>query len=416
MNKAAVAQKPDTTSFLSPTQGVLQRKCACGNQTAGGGKCAGCGKKKRSLQRKLTIGASNDPLEREADRVADQVMAMPTNSNIAKVPPRIQRFTGQSADSGQVTAPASVDRVLAGSGRPLEPVFRQDMEQRFDRDFSQVRVHSGTAVEQSAREVNADAYTAGNNIVFGAGQFAPRIHEGRRLIAHELTHVVQQAGGTDRTVLRNVRSNSVCVPNTDNAPGNPIDQLRLIDAEAQRMALSAAIFLDFVSIDSGIFPVVTTAYRRFFGDPPAVAGGFRSRFDGQVHATSDEALSEEMNDASENFRQIHAALTRDIRYRCTGTRQTYLEECTHQCGGNDIAAACAGRRMSSIAICPLFWDPATPQMRASYLIHEAVHARLGTAGHPNPFRGRRGGPGCYENFIAEVNGIGATDATCPAKF
>ena len=91
-------------------------------------------------------------------------------------------------------APASVDHVLASPGRPLEPALRQDMEQRFGHDFSRVRVHSGAAAEQSARDVNAHAYTVGHNIVFGAGRFAPGTHEGRRLIAHELTHVVQQSG------------------------------------------------------------------------------------------------------------------------------------------------------------------------------------------------------------------------------
>ena len=90
-------------------------------------------------------------------------------------------------------APASVDRVLASPGRPLEPALRQDMEQRFGHDFSRVRVHSDAAAEQSARDVNANAYTVGHNVVFGAGRFAPGTHEGRRLIAHELTHVVQQS-------------------------------------------------------------------------------------------------------------------------------------------------------------------------------------------------------------------------------
>src|SRR2546423_13678847 len=91
-------------------------------------------------------------------------------------------------------APASVDRALASPGRPLEPALRQDMEQRFGYDFSRVRVHSGAAAEQSAQDVNAHAYTVGHNMVFGAGRFAPGTHEGRRLMAHELTHVVQQTG------------------------------------------------------------------------------------------------------------------------------------------------------------------------------------------------------------------------------
>lgn len=193
MNKSSVSLQDKTTSFLQPAQGMLQRKCACGNKTVASGECTECSKNKSGLQRKLAIGVSNDPLEREADRVADQVLAMPTNSSIGKTPPRIQRFTGQSTGQSD-TAPASVDRVLASSGRPMEPVLRQDMEQRFGQDFSQVRVHSGSAAEQSTRDVSAHAYTAGHSIVFGAGQFAPRTLEGRKLLAHELTHVVQQSG------------------------------------------------------------------------------------------------------------------------------------------------------------------------------------------------------------------------------
>jgi hypothetical protein len=144
------------------------------------------------LQAKLTIGASNDPLEQEADRVADQVLAAPLNSAVSGAPPRIQRHTERSTGLADTT-PASVDRVLASSGRPLEPVLRQDMEQRFGYDFSRVRVHIGGEAEQSARDVRARAYTVGPNVVFGAGRFSPATHEGRRLIAHELTHVVQQS-------------------------------------------------------------------------------------------------------------------------------------------------------------------------------------------------------------------------------
>jgi|GEM_PF-4005568 len=148
---------------------------------------------KTRLQAKLTIGASNDPLEQEADQIADQVLAAPAQSTVSGAAPRIQRVTEQgTGDAG--TAPASVDRVLSGSGRPLDPAIQQDMGQRFGHDFSQVRVHTDSDAEQSAQDVNAHAYTVGHNIVFGAGGFAPGSHEGRKLIAHELTHVVQQTG------------------------------------------------------------------------------------------------------------------------------------------------------------------------------------------------------------------------------
>ena len=145
------------------------------------------------LQRKLAINASNDPLEQEADRVADQMLAMPANPTVSGAPPRIQRYTGRAfGETG--TAPASVDRVLASPGRPLDSTLQQDMGQRFGHDFSRVRVHSGAAAAQSARDVNAHAYTVGHSIVFGAGQLAPGTRGGARLLAHELTHVLQQTG------------------------------------------------------------------------------------------------------------------------------------------------------------------------------------------------------------------------------
>jgi hypothetical protein len=191
-------QRPQPHSFLPVRPAVLQRKCACGGTPGATAECPACAKKsKRFLQRELLIGASNDPLEQEADRVADLVMRAPTHS----APPRIQRFAGRATE-GTETAPPSVDRVLASSGRPLNTTLQQKMERRFGHDFSRVRVHSGAAAEQSAREVNANAYTAGHNIVFGAGRFMPGTHRGRHLIAHELTHVVQQAGSRATGIQR----------------------------------------------------------------------------------------------------------------------------------------------------------------------------------------------------------------------
>jgi hypothetical protein len=77
-----------------------------------------------------------------------------------------------------------VEHVLAGAGRPLEPALRREMQQRFGWDFSRLRVHLGPVAEQSARDVNARAYTVGDNLVFGAGEFEPETLAGRRLLAH----------------------------------------------------------------------------------------------------------------------------------------------------------------------------------------------------------------------------------------
>ncbi|HEV7821301.1 MAG TPA: DUF4157 domain-containing protein, partial [Burkholderiales bacterium] len=105
--------------------------------------------------------------------------------------PRVQPLAASPASLEVV--PASVDRALANAGKPLEPAIRQDMEQRFGHDFSTVRVHADAPAGKSARDVAANAYTVGHDIVFGAGQYAPQTNHGRHLLAHELTHVVQGA-------------------------------------------------------------------------------------------------------------------------------------------------------------------------------------------------------------------------------
>jgi len=239
-----------------PVDGLLQGKCACGNHTIAGGECAECRQKRlqravtndapvsevppivhdvlrspgqpldeqtrafmaprfghdfsriptythaaRVIQTKLAINKPGDEYEQDADRIADQVMATPAHNFVSNTPPRIQRFAGQLTEQTEV-APASVDKALASPGQPLEPSLQQDMERRFGYDFSRVRVHSDAVAEQSARDVNANAYTVGNNIVFSVGQFAPGTHKGRRLIAHELTHVVQQRGSELHTMLQ----------------------------------------------------------------------------------------------------------------------------------------------------------------------------------------------------------------------
>lgn len=149
------------------------------------------------LQRKLMVGATSDPLEQQADRAADLALVAAPRAATARTVPHIQRMASQPA-AGVGTAPMSVNHALAQSGRPLESSLRQDMEHRLGHDFSRVRIHTGPAAESSAREVSARAYTVGQSVVFNTSQFEPQSLSGRRLIAHELTHVVQQDGGARR--------------------------------------------------------------------------------------------------------------------------------------------------------------------------------------------------------------------------
>lgn len=148
---------------------------------------------RRDLRRlsKLAISTPGDDYEQEADRVADRMVAPPGLLSTSTTSPHIQRYVGHTTGQSKA-APASVDRVLADPGMPLDLNLRQDMEQRFGHDFARVRVHTGAVAEQSAQEVNARAYTVAHHIVFGTNKPALNTPSGQRLLAHELTHVVQQ--------------------------------------------------------------------------------------------------------------------------------------------------------------------------------------------------------------------------------
>ena len=164
------------------------------------------------IQAKLKVGAVDDPLEHEADRVADQVMRMPA-PEVATTPTpqqvsrmgsewqeeeKLQKKEAVPAAPTLSEAPASVHAALRSPGEPLDAATRGYFEPRFGRDFSSVRVHTDAAAAQSARDVNAQAYTVGHTIAFDSGQFAPGSHEGRRLLAHELTHALQQGASAIR--------------------------------------------------------------------------------------------------------------------------------------------------------------------------------------------------------------------------
>lgn len=146
-------------SFTPALGGRVQHKCACGGSAGLSGDCA------EGSNQRLNV-------KRQADRSAEH--SFPANPG--------------------------VDEVLRAPGQPLDAETRALMEPRFGHDFSEVRVHADEKAAQSAREVNSNAYTLGHDIVFAANQFAPRTPEGRQLIAHELTHVLQ--GVADSNTIR----------------------------------------------------------------------------------------------------------------------------------------------------------------------------------------------------------------------
>jgi hypothetical protein len=109
----------------------------------------------------------------------------------------LQRAVGNAGVEAALTEERSPvhDVVGSGGGQALDPEVRADMEQRLGSDFSGVRVHTDDAAHESAKSVQAHAYTVGSDVVFQRGMYDPGSTAGRTMLAHELTHVVQQRAG-----------------------------------------------------------------------------------------------------------------------------------------------------------------------------------------------------------------------------
>lgn len=194
-----------------------------------GGPAVGLGASTHELpdiQPKLTVNEPGDKYEKEAERVADAVMRMPdpkreanvqeqlSSNRIQRMCPRCQRRARQGKPlnceeceeelrrtESSATSPA-VDaetqrqiRSLQGGGKPLRKSTRSFYEPRFGVSFSDVRVHTGLKADEAARSVNAEAFTIGQDIVFQSGAYRVETENGKKLLAHELTHVLQQDAG-----------------------------------------------------------------------------------------------------------------------------------------------------------------------------------------------------------------------------
>jgi len=213
---------------ISPNHGLLALHQQLGNQALG-----------YFIQAKLTVSRPGDTYEQEADQVADQIMRMadpsaeqnPGPIGVSVASPHVQRACAPCAEgkghcdcesenkddlhlhaktnSHEAASAAMPGRSqiapFTSGGEPLAERDRSFFEPRFGYDLSHVRVHRDSPAFDSARSVNALAYTMGHHVVFGAGQYAPETESGRRLLAHELTHVIQQGQTAGPAIKRKSR-------------------------------------------------------------------------------------------------------------------------------------------------------------------------------------------------------------------
>jgi len=196
----------------------IQRQCSCGSS----GSCPACLQKKQaSAAGSLKIGPKDDRFEREADAMADRVLRMPDASvgdshlALSNGEAGVQRKCSSCEEEESIQRKASGDGTMSvspavdsgirnsrGGGVPMSADLRGYYEPRFGADFSGVRLHSDSHAASLATGVGAHAFTVGSDIFFGAGQFQPGTDGGRRLLAHELTHTIQQGRGAPAGLQR----------------------------------------------------------------------------------------------------------------------------------------------------------------------------------------------------------------------
>ncbi|QAA81833.1 DUF4157 domain-containing protein [Aequorivita sp. H23M31] len=190
-------------------------------------------KSKFLVQPKLTINTPGDVYEQEADAMADRVMRMSANETMRQPEPTtgligksLQRKCSKceeeekkkpimrKAENGAIGIPVSSSfasslNASKGGGSPLPSDTRNFMEHAFSVDFSQVRVHTNNQASELSKEINAKAFTTGNNIYFNDAQYNPQTVEGKHLLIHELTHVVQQNPELTSTKIQKKSSNII---------------------------------------------------------------------------------------------------------------------------------------------------------------------------------------------------------------
>ena len=366
------------------------------------------------IQRKLSIGASNDIYEKEADAMADKVMRMETSGPLKFSPAadNVKRKCAECEEEEKLqrkeskgdtvsTAPSIVQDVLSSSsGKSMDEDTRSFMESRFNYDFSNVKIHDDGLAAKSANSINALAYTSGNNVVFNSQQYNPGSDPGKKLLAHELTHVVQQSENLhskpiQRSVIdANVITNNAIETRLGLSRQEIIDAIRAGDADAIVLAQAAedALTTQLGNATSGgtVDPDTETALNEELGlsfNNPAQRGLIRQQIS--------------------RFRRVRETLQSGyLRYLALGIGRISLVGCEAGDCGPNFAFSCPGNRL--IVLCQPPWDDQTEM--GPTILHEPFHIWFDMARHADNAL-RRADASCFESFALRVAGR-AAPASC----
>jgi hypothetical protein len=435
--RGAEPASPRLDSAPAIQRSVLQLQRSLGNQAVM--QLLGSSNAQHSSEtaKPLAINEPGDRFEREADAVADQVMRAPSSQaggsrnslstvdDGSKIQRRcahceeeeekrlhrqiapvsagggIQRKCSQCEEeeekqlhrkedggSNPGIAPGIVHDVLRAPGQPLDSGTRNFMEPRFGHDFSGVRVHNDARAAASTRSVNAQAYTVGNDVVFGSRQYAPESDAGRRLLAHELTHVVQQTAGADGTRLARqpgtgTRSGTTtggtpqgqppvaAAPGLTIAPNCAGHEAEITAAWLRATAMLRDTISDLDNVVSAmrlpggprrLMPRMTSCILTSFGDVGGLDG-----------AEAGESIFTLLSTVIQNFQRIQSGFVAGRTLRCDP--QTVPDnECTWR------SAFVVTGNARDIFLCQNFFSPENSvAIRAATLIHEMAHSVLGIA-------------------------------------
>lgn len=393
---------------------ILQRQCSCGQHT-GGGECAECRKKKGLLQR-----------------------------------------SGKGEPANRSEVPEIVGEVLQQSGKSLDPDVRGSMERFFGTDFSRVRLHTDSQAALAAESVDARAFAVGRHIVFGASSYAPETTAGKRLLTHELTHVIQQRGqagtaplsiGSDSDSLerqaeeisrraegtssagreadiatspreaglqRTPASKVSCAPGPLNVPGapplvvaDPVGTITAAETRAQEILTASTGALE--STRDAILAGAPVGW-------PTVGDslGQAMRLMGLDPDNERVWRGSGVGTAALLLRRLRAVQSTigagSFFFTCLGPARGRIGSCEGEICTNAFAASCGGS--FRVNFCPPFWRR-TPEGQAETLMHESFHNFADFIQHNQ--RSREGNAFCYVRFAQTAAGATGPQRTdgCP---
>lgn len=412
---------------FAPDRMMLFRKSSC----ACGGGCPSC----QSNSGDLKVSHPNDPAEIEADRMADRVMRMPVDKVSPVTMPSgtedrsvtardtihrkcdsceeedeqntLHRKALPASNGVPSPAPQTVRDAVSTGGQPLDYEARSFFEPRFNYDLSSVRIHTGPSAEQSARAADARAYTLGRDIVFAEGEFRTDSEAGRRLLAHELAHVVQDK--PDPAKVQRTPANKVSCANrtplvvlgTGLSIADPVGVITAAEDRAN------------VMFDAVIGELAFTLQRIRGGAPigwPTIADPIAEGLRLMGLDPEDPAIWNAPDGTGLRSVPLLLRRLRLIRgtigagsffFFCLGTGMTSIGGCSVTSGNictGAVLTTCAGEFLT--AMCPPFWS-LSAENQAARIVHESAHNFALFIGHTGRFTNAE----CFARLVQVYAGV-----------